>query len=100
MTGQVVLMIGALSGVGRAAANAFAWELARIVISWRRDEDGKNRSNQLRRLERNDALIDGIPLKRVGTLEEVANAIVFLASDRASFIAGHLLAADGGESAS
>jgi NAD(P)-dependent dehydrogenase (short-subunit alcohol dehydrogenase family) len=50
-------------------------------------------------VERNAALIGGIPLKRLGTPEEVANAIVFLASDRASFITGHVLAVDGGKSA-
>jgi NAD(P)-dependent dehydrogenase (short-subunit alcohol dehydrogenase family) len=45
------------------------------------------------------ALVGGIPLKRAGKPEEVANAIVFLASDRASFITGHVLAVDGGKSA-
>jgi NAD(P)-dependent dehydrogenase (short-subunit alcohol dehydrogenase family) len=45
------------------------------------------------------ALIGSIPLRRFGTPEEVANAIVFLASDRASFITGYVLAVDGGESA-
>jgi len=50
-------------------------------------------------VERNAPLITGIPLKRLGTPEEVANAIVFLASDRASFITGHVLAVDGGKSA-
>jgi 3-oxoacyl-[acyl-carrier protein] reductase len=36
------------------------------------------------------------PLKRVGQPEEVADAIVWLASDRASFITGHTLLVDGG----
>lgn len=44
------------------------------------------------------ALIDdrGIPLGRMGTPEEVANAIVFLASPRASFTTGSGLAVNGG----
>jgi NAD(P)-dependent dehydrogenase (short-subunit alcohol dehydrogenase family) len=50
-------------------------------------------------VERNATLLRGIPLNRLGTPEEVANAIVFLASDRASFITGHVLAVDGGKSA-
>jgi NAD(P)-dependent dehydrogenase (short-subunit alcohol dehydrogenase family) len=33
---------------------------------------------------------------RTGTPEEVASAIVFLASDAASFITGHTLAVSGG----
>ena len=39
---------------------------------------------------------DALPLNRYGTEEEIAQAIVFLASDKASFVTGQLLAADGG----
>jgi len=39
------------------------------------------------------------PLGRLGKPEEVANAILFLASDEASFITGAELAIDGGYSA-
>lgn len=38
------------------------------------------------------------PLKRFGEPEEVANAILFLASDEASFVTGHGLIVDGGYS--
>lgn len=43
-----------------------------------------------------DAYHDAIPLGRYGAEREIAEAIVFLASDRASYITGQLLAADGG----
>ena len=43
------------------------------------------------------ALISGVPMKRVGTPEEIAQTIVFLASDKAAFISGASIAVDGGK---
>ena len=37
-----------------------------------------------------------IPLKRMGTVDEVARAVCFLASDDAAYITGHVLPVDGG----
>jgi 3-oxoacyl-[acyl-carrier protein] reductase len=39
---------------------------------------------------------DGIPLKRGGTTEDVANACLFLASDMSGYITGQVLNVDGG----
>jgi NAD(P)-dependent dehydrogenase (short-subunit alcohol dehydrogenase family) len=49
--------------------------------------------------ERKARLIAGVPLKRVGKPEEIAESIVFLSSDRASFITGATIAVDGGKTA-
>jgi NAD(P)-dependent dehydrogenase (short-subunit alcohol dehydrogenase family) len=43
-----------------------------------------------------NAVAAGLPLRRMGQPEEVAEAVVWLASDAASFIVGHVLCADGG----
>lgn len=43
-----------------------------------------------------DATVARMPLRRVGTPEDVAGAAVFLASDAASYITGHVLSVDGG----
>src|SRR5256886_6935534 len=51
MTTPVVLITGALTGIGRATALAFAKEGARLVIAGRRDEAGQNLVAELRRLD-------------------------------------------------
>jgi citronellol/citronellal dehydrogenase len=43
-----------------------------------------------------DAAVAGIPLRRPGTPDEVANVIHFLVSDAASYISGQTLSVDGG----
>ena len=58
------------------------------------------------RTELNSALLEGTargreflmrtPMKRYGKVEELGGAAVFLASDAASFVTGHLLVVDGG----
>jgi NAD(P)-dependent dehydrogenase (short-subunit alcohol dehydrogenase family) len=43
-----------------------------------------------------NAVAAGLPLRRMGKPEEVAEAVVWLASDAAAFVVGHVLCTDGG----
>ena len=160
MDNPVVLITGALTGIGRAAALAFARDGGRIVIAGRHAGEGEaqgsvsvvkvsstyghegaggpsvyvaskhavegmtksvapeaarfgvrvnavapvpTETGMRNRLtgtaERKAALLSGVPFDSIGQPEEIAQAIVFLASDKASFINGQILTADGGKAA-
>jgi NAD(P)-dependent dehydrogenase (short-subunit alcohol dehydrogenase family) len=50
--------------------------------------------------EREAALVARVPLKRAGAVEEIADAIAFLASNKAAFITGQIIDVNGGITAS
>jgi NAD(P)-dependent dehydrogenase (short-subunit alcohol dehydrogenase family) len=50
MTSPVVLITGALTGIGRATAFAFAREGARVVVSGRREQEGKTLEKEIHEL--------------------------------------------------
>ena len=45
---------------------------------------------------RREAILARVPLGRIGTVEEIAEAVVWLCSDRAGFVTGEALGVDGG----
>jgi NAD(P)-dependent dehydrogenase (short-subunit alcohol dehydrogenase family) len=49
--------------------------------------------------ERKAALAAGVPMKRLGTPEDIASTIVFLASDKAEFLTGQIIGVNGGKTA-
>ena len=49
--------------------------------------------------ERKSGLVAGVPMKRLGQPDDIAQAIVFLASDRAGFLTGQVIDVNGGKTA-
>ncbi len=60
------------------------------ILNWMAQESGISFSEAM------ENFINGIPLRRYGNPDEVANAIAFLASDKASYITGSEILVDGG----
>src|SRR3984893_15615445 len=49
--------------------------------------------------ENKTALIAGVPIGRIGKPDDIANAVLFLATDASSFVTGQILTVDGGKTA-
>ena len=49
--------------------------------------------------DRRAGLIGGVPMKRAGTPDEIANTILFVASEKASYITGQIIYVNGGRTA-
>ena len=100
----VSLLEVAAYGASKAAVASLTKSLA---IEWARHGVCVNAiAPGVFRTELNTALLDGTPrgqeflmrtpMRRFGNLEELVGAAVFLASESASFVTGHILAVDGG----
>ena len=88
----------AVEGVTKSVA----LELARSGIRVNAVAPGPTDTGMLTRFtetpENKAALVTTVPMARLGLSEELADAIVFIGSDAASFITGHVLNVDGGKS--
>ena len=84
----------ALVGLTRS----LALELAPSHIRVNAVAPGSIETDMVRMLgpETRDLLIEETPLGRLGTPEDIAHAVAFLASEKASFLTGQILTADGG----
>lgn len=87
---------GAVSSMSRNAALHFADRQIRVnTVSPGFIDTPASRSRSSRQAMR-QRMIDGAPMRRMGSATEVAGAVVFLLSDDASFITGTELLVDGG----
>ena len=89
----------AVEGLTKAAALEVAGSGVRVNVV----APGPIETGMLNRFtgtdERKASLVGGVPLKRTGRPEEIAQTIVFLSSDKAAFITGASFAVDGGKTA-
>jgi NAD(P)-dependent dehydrogenase (short-subunit alcohol dehydrogenase family) len=60
----------------------------------------KPNNRQTATLDKNAAFYTAVPLKRGAKPDEIADAIIFLASERASFITGKIVWINGSKTAS
>ena len=123
MKDQVVLITGALAGIGRATALAAAGEGDKVVVCGRDTQTGtasleaaaigvrvyavapgRVETGMLDRFtgsqHRKAGLLASVPLRPASRPEGLADAILFLASDKASFVTGHTINVNGGRTAS
>lgn len=84
--------------LGMTRSLAVEWAKYRIRVN--AVAPGQFETGPLRELMKNKDyardILSRIPMNRVGTCEEVALAVLYLASDASSFITGHTLVIDGG----
>jgi NAD(P)-dependent dehydrogenase (short-subunit alcohol dehydrogenase family) len=96
------IYVGAKHAV-EGITKSVALELAKSGIRVNAVAPGPTDTGMLTRFtgtaENKAALATQVPLGRLGLSEEVADGIVFIASDEARFITGHVLNVDGGHSA-
>ena len=85
----------AVNGITQSLANELGWRKIRINAI----APGPTETSALEEMAGDYAreMVKSMPIKRLGKPEELASAALFLLSDEASWITGHILNVDGGQ---
>ena len=85
----------AVNGITQSLANELGWRKIRINAI----APGPTDTGALEKMAGEYAreMIKNMPIKRLGQPEDMANAALFLLSDEASWITGHIMNVDGGQ---
>ena len=81
----------AVVSLTRSAAHEYGQYGIRVVAV----APGPIDTPMLRRADPEGRIIESVPLHRIGSGEDIANAVLWLASDAASYVSGSLLTVDG-----
>jgi NAD(P)-dependent dehydrogenase (short-subunit alcohol dehydrogenase family) len=81
----------AVVSLTRSAAHEYGQYGIRVVAV----APGPIDTPMLRRADPDGRIIDSVPLHRIGNGEDIANAVLWLASDAAAYVSGSLLTVDG-----
>lgn len=104
LDGKVAIVTGASRGLGQAMAialaEALANEWAKFNINVNAIAPGYMATDNTKAIredeKREKEILDRIPAGRWGTPEDLAGAVVFLASQASDYVNGYTLAVDGG----